>query len=65
MRDTLGVRGQKNFPSLKVPTQRSLVLLLEASVRVTLRLAVYRESFRLGAKPREAHDQSNFWRDNN
>jgi hypothetical protein len=28
------------------------------SVRVTLRLAVYRHSFRLGAKPLEAGDQS-------
>jgi hypothetical protein len=28
-----------------------------ARVRVTLRLAVYRQSLRLGTKPLEAHDQ--------
>jgi hypothetical protein len=33
---------------------------LRVRVRVTLRLAVYRQSFRLGAEPHETHDQNFF-----
>jgi hypothetical protein len=33
----------------------------ECSLRVTLRLAVYSQSVRLGAKPHEVHDQSFFF----
>jgi hypothetical protein len=33
----------------------------EPEFRVTLRLAVYRQSVRLGAEPLEAHDQVSFF----
>jgi hypothetical protein len=35
--------------------------LIEVKVRVTLRLAVYRQSVRLGVKPLETHDQTFFF----
>jgi hypothetical protein len=34
---------------------------LKVKVKVTLRLAVYRQSFRFGAKPLEDHDQGSFF----
>jgi hypothetical protein len=35
-----------------------MFILIKVIVKFTFRLAVYRQSVRLGAKPLEAHDQS-------
>jgi hypothetical protein len=45
----------KGFSILRVVYAKAVVS--SVRVRVTLRLAVYRESVRLGAKPLETHDQ--------
>jgi hypothetical protein len=34
---------------------------VKAKVKVTLQLAVYRQSVRLGVKPLETHDQNSFF----
>jgi hypothetical protein len=59
----VGTHGQIFVPS-KTTDMFENGVLFEAriSVRVTLRLVVYRQSVRLGAKPLEAHDQRYiFW----
>jgi hypothetical protein len=48
-------RRYSNPPPLGVQQQ------FKDKVKVTLRLAVYRKSFRLGAKPRETHDKGFFF----
>jgi hypothetical protein len=45
------------FCQLPIPETLSILILVRVRVRVTLRLAVYRQSLRLGDKPLETHDQ--------
>jgi hypothetical protein len=40
------------------------LILADVKVRVTLRLAVYRKSVRLGVRPLETHDQRFFFQTN-
>jgi hypothetical protein len=46
---------------LPTPELDSMLTLVKVKVKVTLRLAVYRQSFRLGVKPLENHDQIFFF----
>jgi hypothetical protein len=56
---TLFQNGSLAFRS---PAGSNLCLKLESESRVTLRLAVYRQSVRLGTKPLETHGQNSTWR---
>jgi hypothetical protein len=48
------------LPAAELWTQLDSTPLTEVRVRITLRLAVYRQSVRLGAKPLEVYDQRFF-----
>jgi hypothetical protein len=52
------VKGQT--PALLGPLERANLTFWTTNVRVTLRLAVYSQSVRLGDKPLETHDQQFF-----
>jgi hypothetical protein len=47
--------------ALRVSSSLSVVCWVKVKVKVTLRLAVYRQSVRLGVKPLETHDQIFFF----